>query len=360
MVALALASKGAGALQLRPFSSSSSIAGAACQRSRPSPLIPRGGSGRSWGLSRLLGRDGDGDGDGGPKPTPLEKMIRKATGNQDYRFGDLTRGTLREAKGAAEGVVREVTGKEDYELGDLTRGTLRGAKGAAEGVGREVTGKEDYELGDLTRGAVSEVAKRSTAVLTYGEGALGLIREANIHEIVELSRYFWTRSMTDAQRRETFVVFVSLGAIIVLAYNFLANINGALISVAAWTATAARLGASPLAAAGAPPALSASFLSAVAGTEGWTSFLRTRDALGMLLYGPLLPVRVAALIPFFFTYRRWMVAWERRGRLAERYPIVSRVLTLLGMFVTVNCVLVGAAAVGLAWLSSLATGVPLA
>ena len=60
MVALALASKGAGALQLRPFSSSSSIAGAACQRSRPSPLIPRGGSGRSWGLSRLLGRDGDG------------------------------------------------------------------------------------------------------------------------------------------------------------------------------------------------------------------------------------------------------------------------------------------------------------
>ena len=330
MVALALASKGAGALQLRPFSSSSSIAGAAYQRSRPSPLIPRGGSGRSWGLSRLLGRDGDGDGDGGPKPTPLEKMIRKATGNQDYRFGDLTRGTLREAKGAAEGVVREVTGKEDYELGDLTRG------------------------------AVSEVAKRSTAVLTYGEGALGLIREANIHEIVELSRYFWTRSMTDAQRRETFVVFVSLGAIIVLAYNFLANINGALISVAAWTATAARLGASPLAAAGAPPALSASFLSAVAGTEGWTSFLRTRDALGMLLYGPLLPVRVAALIPFFFTYRRWVVAWERRGRLAERYPIVSRVLTLLGMFVTVNCVLVGAAAVGLAWLSSLATGVPLA
>ena len=80
----------------------------------------------------------------------------------------------------------------------------------------------------------------------------------------------------------------------------------------------------------------------------------------MLLYGPLLPVRVAALIPFFFTYRRWVVAWERRGRLAERYPIVSRVLTLLGMFVTVNCVLVGAAAVGLAWLSSLATGVPLA
>ena len=47
----------------------------------------------------------------------IEDAVRSATGNSDYRFGDLTRGLVAEGKEA-----RGVSAAEGYQVGDFSRG----------------------------------------------------------------------------------------------------------------------------------------------------------------------------------------------------------------------------------------------
>ena len=212
-----------------------------------------------------------------------------------------------------------------------------------EDVVHKATGNDDYHFGDLTKGTISKVSKTGTNVLTYSEKTLSLMREADIHELVELTRFFWTRNMNYEQKRETFVVIVYLGAVLVLAYNFVANMNAALVNAAAWTMASVKLGASPLSSLG-----------------GWDTFLRAQKTLDMCFGGPFLPARVAITIPIFFKYQHWIRRLEARFPLKDKYPILNRVASLLTMWVGLNLVTYASVSVGFAWLGSrIISGVPL-
>ena len=212
-----------------------------------------------------------------------------------------------------------------------------------EDVVHKATGNDDYHFGDLTKGTISKVSKTGTNVLTYSEKTLSLMREADIHELVELTRFFWTRNMNYEQKRETFVVIVYLGAVLVLAYNFVANMNAALVNAAAWTMASVKLGASPLSSLG-----------------GWDTFLRAQKTLDMCFGGPFLPARVAITIPIFFKYQHWIRRLEARFPLKDKYPILNRVASLLTMWVGLNLVTYASVSVGFAWLGSrIISGAPL-
>jgi hypothetical protein len=50
----------------------------------------------------------------------MESVVRSATGNDGYEFGDFTRS----ATGSVERAVSEFTGNEAYEFGDISRKVL--------------------------------------------------------------------------------------------------------------------------------------------------------------------------------------------------------------------------------------------
>lgn len=105
---------------------------------------------------------------------------------------------------------------------------------------------EEYKFGDLTKGAVSSVKSSTEGILTYSEKTLSLLRGANIHEAVELLNLFWSKNMSHEERVEAFAVVVYLGAIMVLSYSFIANLMQGMVFAAAWYKVAAASGQSPL------------------------------------------------------------------------------------------------------------------
>lgn len=109
-------------------------------------------------------------------------------------------------------------------------------------VVKTMTGNEEYRFGDLTRGTVRTAGN----VLTYSEKALSALRESNIHELIEIFDMYWTKSMDPEARAEVFSVAVYSGAIAVLAYNFLANVMAGMVFTAAWVKISSEVGASPL------------------------------------------------------------------------------------------------------------------
>jgi len=195
---------------------------------------------------------------------------------------------------------------------------------------------------DLTKGTISTVGKAGSNVLSYSEMTLSLMTDANINELVQLGKLFWLENMDAVQRREVFVVVIYLGAVAVLAYNLVANINAGLVNAAAWTMTSAKLGASPLTAVG-----------------GWDAFLRTKQTLDLAFCGPLLPARVAITIPIFFLYQHCVRGLGAILPLRRKFPILNRVASLLFMWVGVNLTTYSAVSVGFAWIGSLISGVPL-
>ena len=269
-------------------------------------------------------------------PSTFESMVRKITGIEDYKFGDLSRGTVATATNAFEESVKKTTGKEDYRFGDFSKGTVEATTHVVEDIVKKTTGK-DYKFGDLTRGTL----KAGSNALSFSEMTLSLVRDANINELVELSRYFWQSNMDDKQRKEVFVVVVNLGAITVLAYNLVANIHAGLINAAAWSMSSVKLGNSPLNAKG-----------------GWDVFLRTKQSLDILFGAPFLPARVALTIPIFFQYQRWIRTLQSVSPL-KKFPILNRITSFVTMWLGVNITTYVIVSLGFAWVSSLFNGIPL-
>jgi hypothetical protein len=195
-------------------------------------------------------------------------------------------------------------------------------------------------FGDLTRGAVSTVRSSTDSILTYSEKTLSLMREANVHELVELLNYFWTHNMNYSERVEAFAVFVYLGAIVVLSYSFIANLMQGMIFAAAWYKVAVASGQAPL-----------------ASPQLWSSFLQTRSMLDFVFGGPFLPVRVAATIPWFFQYRKLVVRTAYISPLREKFPILNRIVSLLTSWVFANLALVGGFTYLLVKLASIKAGI---
>ena len=97
----------------------------------------------------------------------IEDAVKAATGNEEYRFGDMTRGAVKQLSGKTmeeynfgditKRFAAEAAGKEsadDYEFGDITR-RLQGeaTQGLAALAGKDA---EDYKFGDLTRRVLTD------------------------------------------------------------------------------------------------------------------------------------------------------------------------------------------------------------
>lgn len=195
-------------------------------------------------------------------------------------------------------------------------------------------------FGDLTKGAVSTVRSSTENILTYSEKTLSLMRDANVHELVQLLNYFWNHNMNDEERVEAFAVFVYLGAIMVLSYSFIANLMQGMVFAAAWYKVAAVSGQAPL-----------------ASPQLWSSFLQTRSFYNVVFGGPFLPVRVAATIPWFFNYRKFVVRTAYVSPLREKYPHLNRVVSLLTSWMFANLAFVGGVTYLLVKFASIQAGV---
>lgn len=235
-----------------------------------------------------------------------------------------------------EGAVRAVTGDESYAFGDITKKAIGSTTGGVEGVMRSVTGNEEYRFGDLTRGTLNA----ADGLMTYSEKTLGLMRDHDIHELVKLSNHFWGKTMNYEERKEAFTVFVYLGAILVLSYNFVANMMSGMIFAASWALTSRATGASPLA-----PGV-------------WPKLLETQSSLDLFFGGPCLPVRAIVTIPWFFKYRKFVRGLARNSPLREKFPIINRCMSLIVSWVVANLAFVGCITFGMIKLLSFWTGVP--
>eukprot|EP00804_Cyclotella_cryptica_P002856 CCRYP_009372-RE/>CCRYP_009372-RE protein AED:0.24 eAED:0.24 QI:0/0.8/0.83/1/0.2/0/6/1612/224 len=176
----------------------------------------------------------------------FERTVRKVTRNKSYRFGDLTKSAASLSTKTFEGAVRTVTQDDNCSFVDYSKKVVSSTTQTFDDVVKSITKNEDYQFGDLTRVAVDSVKSSAGKVLTYSEKTLSLLRDANIHELVELLNFFWTNNMTFEEQRESFVVLVYLGAIIVLAYSSVANLMSGMVFAAAWHKVSITTGTSPL------------------------------------------------------------------------------------------------------------------
>ena len=74
-------------------------------------------------------------------PNLFEQGMRAVTGNEDYKFGDLTKNVTATA-------VETLSGKtiDEYEFGDITKRFASEAADVATDVVTKYTGKEDYAV----------------------------------------------------------------------------------------------------------------------------------------------------------------------------------------------------------------------
>lgn len=68
------------------------------------------------------------------KLMPFERVVRKVTGNSEYKFGDITRSVANATTSAVEGTVRTVTNNEDYHFGDMTKTVIGSTTNGIEGM----------------------------------------------------------------------------------------------------------------------------------------------------------------------------------------------------------------------------------
>ena len=151
---------------------------------------------------------------------------------------------------------------------------------------------------------------------------------------------FWNKSMNAEERAEAFTVAVYTGSIVVLAYNFVANIMSGMVFAAAWAKASMAAGASPLS-----PGM-------------WGTFMQVKSSLDLFFGAPCVPVRALITIPWFFVYRRMVVKLTSQSPLKEKYPIVNRYLSLILSWAVANIVFPGGVTFFMVKMVSLWTGVP--
>ncbi len=197
-----------------------------------------------------------------------------------------------------------------------------------------MTGNEEYQFGDLTRGTV----RAAGSVLTYSEKALSALRESNIHELIEIFELYWT-SIDRGDRAEAFTVAVYSGATVVLAYNFLANVMSGMVFAAVWAKISAETGLSPLS------------------VGMWSKFLETKSTWDIIFGGPCLPARALLTIPWFFSYRQFVIGIARTPW-RRQFPIFNRYASLILAWVAANLGFVSCMTAMMIKIGSLYTGVP--
>lgn len=252
-----------------------------------------------------------------------EGVIRKLTKNEEYQFGDISRGALSEATHVAEDAVRAVTGQDTYQLGDLTRGIMKEGEVAVAAAGK-------YKVGDLTRG--------------IGRRALDESLESSLVDLPsQLQDMLGNLSVSQAAKlRVQLLQCFGLGA---LSLNFVMNACTGVIAVAAWAATA-RGGASPL-----------------ASVERWGVFLRVVGSIRLVTMPVLIPAQCAAGYFLVFPYWRAVQKTQKilfRGRMerSQNRQIMDRLISMSALFLFGNILaLASATFLGILVVGAI-TGVP--
>lgn len=241
----------------------------------------------------------------------FEDAVRGVSGNDEYRFGDITRAA-----------VTNLTGKsaEEYEFGDITRKAVTG-----------ITGKEGYAFGDISRAALANADQTITS--------------ARDKYFDELPAALWKRlfdGLSSAQRADVTIALCQLLAVALLSYSLVANLSLGLLSTVAWGLTSHRSGFSPL-----------------AGQGEWAAFLRTIQTLRLALEAPLLPARALATLAILPYYRRATSALQRWLPLHDSEPVLNRALALVVAWLVGNVAgVAGATALGIQ-LTSFISRVPI-
>jgi hypothetical protein len=116
----------------------------------------------------------------------VEGTMRNVMNNDDYQFGDITKTVI---GSTAQGIEGTFPLHRKYLTADHQSGLTHFAFffSLLAGVVKTVTGNEEYQFGDLTRGTV----RAAGSVLTYSEKALSALRESNIHDLIEIFELYW-------------------------------------------------------------------------------------------------------------------------------------------------------------------------
>ena len=241
----------------------------------------------------------------------IEDAVKAATGNQDYRFGDMTRG-----------VVKELSGNDiSRRLGS------EATQGLAALAGKDA---EEYQFGDLTR-----------RVLTDADRA---VADARDRYFEELPTALWKQvfgGLSKSQRRDLVISLVQLAATALLCLSAVSNFVLSVSLSCAWATACARSGLSPL-----------------TSSLEWSRFMSIHATLRMFTDPPLFPLRMLATLLLTPTYRRATSGLQRILPMRERQPVLNRALSYAVAWLVIN-VLGGAAVTGCGVAAaSLATGVP--
>jgi hypothetical protein len=281
---------------------------------------------------------------GSKSPNTFERMVRTVSKNKEYRFGDLTKKVINVTTHGVEESVRTVSKNKEYQFGDLTKKvvnvtthgveeviddltdlTKKGVKKAVqleESIVRSVTQNEDYHFGDFAKGTIGAA--------TYVEKSLEAFHDGDIHDFIELMNMYYNNHMGEKERIEAFTVVVYTGAIMILAYNFIANLMSGMVLAAAFT----KVVMETVAGTSSPTLISVDMML-------WTKVFHVQSIMEKFFGGPFLPARALITIPFFFQYRKFVIGMARYSPLRTKFPIITRYSSLILSWMVANIVFVG-------------------
>ena len=190
----------------------------------------------------------------------VEGVVRTVTDNDEYQFGDLTKG-----------VVRDLTGKDasEYQFGDITKKAVT-----------NFTGKEDYEFGDISR-----------KVLADAESSLEALRDAYFRDLPNELQRLILGGLPKEQREALISAITSYGSMAVLVWSLVSTTCTAGLVFTAWTR--------------------ACLAPAVTPAARWAKTIATIPTL-RLLEPALLPVKALLFVLSIHRYQRTALSVQRR------------------------------------------------
>uniref|UniRef100_A0A7S4K556 Uncharacterized protein n=1 Tax=Odontella aurita TaxID=265563 RepID=A0A7S4K556_9STRA len=268
----------------------------------------------------------------------IEDAVRAAgLGDENYKFGDLSRRTLSDFTKVTEGAIRGATGNETYEFGDYTKRAVSDIKKTAEDAAKVVTKNEEFELGLYAR------------VLLRGRERVTKKQDKFVSELISdlLGDYNipFFENLTSEQKRGLVRALIQLAALACLSLNFVMNIFSGIAVVSAWAATASKTGSSPLSSA-----------------ASWGAFLSSHSTLRIFTGPATMPVQCVAALFLAPRYKRWLL-WLQTS-LSDKFgrgtvKLSHRIGAIGAAWLCINCIgIAGVTLVGV-WIAGAMLGIPL-
>lgn len=242
-----------------------------------------------------------------------------------------------------EGAVRAVgLGDDDYKFGDLTKKAVSEVTGATEQQIRTVTGNDGYQFGDYTKNitevAVAELTSTTDKLLFESDSALTKflleyyqkIPSDTFRRFVQECSKSFNENNSDSDS-SAMIVTLQLLAFVGLTLNFVLNVCTSLSVIMAWVYSCwCNKGASPLQSA-----------------TLWGHFLNVQSTLRLFVGPMMLPIQCVATFFLCVKYRDMVMTIEQKLLLpclgnSNKPTTLSRLIALIGSWIFVNGVAVSA------------------